>query len=616
MKKQKFGKAFQDQVAKAKAPFGHFHRIKENLDWKDTFLFGFDSSFHPALILTSRKLIFIFLFAIIFFLLFLRLFHLQVIHGKENRELADSNRIQIKIIHAPRGVIYDRNGQILAQNEPAFRIVDPTASSSAQKVTITRDEALNLETSSDPRASHLEIDSIRAYPYKEKTAHVLGYVGEITEDELKEVNFKNYRLGDKIGRGGIEQIYEKTLRGTDGGEVIEVDAEGNKIRTLNKIDAIPGQNIYLTIDVALQEFAYKTLEDGIKKNNACCGALIAQDPNSGEILALSSYPSFDPANITSALTGPNFPLLDRVIAGTYPPGSTFKIASALAGLSSGKITASTQFEDTGVMQLGPFSFANWYFSEYGKKEEGGVDVIRALKRSNDIYFYRLGALTGEQVLGQAAKKLGLGEELGIDLPGEVSGLIPDDNWKYQHIGEHWYPGDTLHMAIGQGFVLVTPLQISYLISQIAASGNKYPPHLAFKITSPSNQTIKTFKYEPSNNNFKPSDINLVKQGLSQVPKEGGTAWPFFVFPIQTAGKTGTAEFGDPKNATHAWYTSYAPENDPKIALTVLVEAGGEGSTVAGPISKEIYRWFFSPDKTRLIPDLGQIATESARKLGE
>ncbi len=619
MKKYRFGRAFIDQVAKHKFTYGHFQRSKEDDGWKETFLYGWDKNPPQKLLSSSKKLALLIGFVLIFFVLFLRLFHLQIVQGSSNRELADSNRIQIKIIHAPRGVIYDRNSQILAQNEPGFRLIYPDSSSSAKPQIITRDDALKMEIENNPKAKFLEIDTIRAYPYKEKTAHILGYIGETTSDELKDPDFKNYRLGDVVGRSGIEQIYEKTLKGVDGGEVIEVDAAGNKIRTINRIDATSGRNIYLTIDADLQQAAYNLLAYGIKKSNVCCGALVAEDPSSGQILALVSYPSFDPTNISQALSSPNFPMLNRVIAGTYPPGSTFKIASALAGLSSGKISASTQFEDTGVLELGPYKFANWYFSEYGKKEEGGIDIIRALKRSNDIYFYQLGQLTGEKSIGIVANKLGLGRKLGIDLPGEVAGLIPDDSYKFKNFGEHWYPGDTLHMAIGQGFVLVTPLQISYLTSQIADNGHQYPPHLVSKITSHDQKSVKEIKFDSTSAGFKQTDINLVKKGLSEVPKYGGTAWPFFNFPIQTAGKTGSAEFGSSNNSiykTHAWYTSYAPEDNPQIELTVLVEGGGEGSTVAGPISKELYRWYFSQDKTNLLKDLGEIATDSARRLGE
>ena len=615
-KKLKLGKAFPDEFRKVTARSGHVHRIGDADSWQENLMAPVREVEETSNISSWRKLVFYSLVLITFAVFGLRLINLQIVEGKNNRELADSNRIQIKVIHAPRGVIYDRNGKILAQNEPGFRLLNPN-NPQAKAEYLSRDQAMQMEIKMDPNYQNLELDSIRSYPFSEKTTHILGYVSEITADELKDSKYQGYKIGDKIGRGGIEETYEKVLKGVDGGEVIEVDAQGRKLRTITQSPPIPGQNIYLTIDMDLQNLAYLNLESQVKKVGSCCGAVVAENPQNGEVLALVSYPSYDPKNLADAVTAANSPLLNRAIGGTYPPGSTFKIASSLAGLSSGKITVSTSFEDTGVMQLGPYSFANWYFSEYGRKEAGPVNVIKALQRSNDIYFYQLGQVIGEEQLGQTAKKLGMGQTLGIDIPGEAKGLIPDDAWKQENYDQVWYPGDTLHMSIGQGFVLATPLQISNLISQVAADGNQYPPHLALKITDPQGNAIKNFKFDPINHNdFKQSDINLVKQGLELVPKFGGTAWPFFTFPVSTAGKTGTAEFGDPKNKTHAWYTAYAPLNNPTLSVTALVEAGGEGSTVASPIVKEMYRWYFSPDKSHLIKDTNDVATSSARTLGE
>ncbi len=620
MKKLKFGKAFTDELEKISTKSSH-RRFKETASssWQESLITGLTNIEATSLLSDWRKLCVAVLFMLVGAVLTLRLFHLQIVEGKNFQERADYNRIQVHFIHAPRGVIYDRNGQILAQNEPGFRLVE--ASGSGYKSTyVSRDDALKMEVAKDPKFAKLEIDSKRAYPFQEKTAHILGYLGEITEDELKKPEYQNYRIGDKIGRGGVEQIYEKVLQGTNGGEIIEVDAQGKKLRTLRTTEAIPGQNLYLSVDADMQQFAYQQLADAVQKSQSCCGAVIVQDPNSGQVLAMGSYPSYSPTGgLEEALTAANSPILNRAIAGLYPPGSTYKISSALAGLSSGKITAATSYEDTGVLRLGDFSFANWYFTEYGRKESGGVDLVKALQRSNDIYFYQLGRVVGEKWLIDTSRKLGLGKRLGIDIPGEAEGLIPDAGWKKKQIGEVWYPGDTLHMSIGQGFLLTTPLQISHLVSTIAASGDQYPPHLAYKITSPTGKTIKEYRFDSVSvsNYFKASDIGLIKKGLELVPKNGGTAWPFFTFPIQTAGKTGTAEFGDPQNKTHAWYTSYAPVDNPKIAITVLIEAGGEGSSVASPIAREIFRWYFSPDKSNLIKDINApIATDSARTFGE
>lgn len=587
---------FREEVGRYNSKTRHFVHSLSSHDWQEQ-LIGSSMSAVP---LPSKwhLLIFPIIILLVFVLLMMRLFHLQIAQGSEMRALADSNRIVVKVIHAPRGVIYDRNGKILAQNEPGFRLKEASGSSQV----LSRDQAIAMEVEGDPRAANLEVDNIRAYPYNQLTAHILGYVSEITGDELKNPKYEGYLPGDRVGRGGVEETYEKILRGQDGGEVIEVDAQGNKIRSLGIRDPIPGQNIKLSIDLDLQQLTAKQLQNALTASGSCCGAAIVTNPQNGQILSLVSLPSFDPNNVASSFQNPHSPILNRVIAGTYPPGSTFKIATSLAGLMSGKITPSTTVEDTGIYSLGPYHFANWYFSQYGLKETQPVDVVTAIKRSNDIFFYHLGEVTGEVVMGDYAKKLGFNQLTGVDLPGEASGLIPGNDWKEANYHQIWYPGDSLNMAIGQGFVLTTPIQINQLISIIASNNQLYPPHIGWQIISANNQVLKTFDYSSEHFDISPQFLNLVRSGLEQVPKSGGTAWPFFPFPVPTAGKTGTAEFGDPKNKTHAWYTAYAPADHPEIAATVLIEAGGEGSTNASPVVKEIFRYYLSPDKNNLLKD--------------
>lgn len=611
-KKRALGFGFPDEVLKVTSKMGIFKR-GENDDWKDLLLPNFDISSLNNFSTNPWRLVFLFCFSLIlFFTIFLRLFHLQIVEGKANQELADGNRIQVRIIHAPRGVIFDRNGQVLAANSPAFRLFDKD---NKKFKLISREEALELEVKNDPKAKDLEIDNVRSYPFKEKLAHVVGYVGEISQQQLESPDYKTYRPGDRIGQSGIEYQYEKILKGIDGGEIIEVDSKGAKLRTLRQDSPIPGRNVYLTVDASLQEKIYQQMTDALDQTGSCCGSAVAVDPANGQVLAVVSLPSYDTnifsrqddeSLISEVLTAKESPILNRAIAGTYPPGSTFKIISALAAVSSGKITAETTFIDNGVMYLGQFKFTNWYFTEYGKTE-GPVNLLKAIQRSNDIYFYNVGQTVGERFLADWARKMRLGNRLDIDLPGEENGLVPDDEWKRKTFKEVWYPGDTLHMAIGQGFVLATPLQILGITSFIANDGILYRPQLF----------LNNFKPQILVSNIVSADkIKLVKNGLKLVPKAGGTAWPFFTFPIPTAGKTGTAEFGDPKDRVHAWYTSFAPADDPKIALTVLVEGGGEGSNVAAPVAKEVYRWYFSPDKNNLIKDIYTPATESAKTLGE
>lgn len=615
------GYSFADEVLKVSFKKGHFKKV-EVQNWVDNLLPNFDPNSESYIKKDNWKTTLILSVCfILFFTLFIRLFHLQIVKGKNNRELADGNRIQIKVIHAPRGVIFDRNGKVLAANSPAFRLFDKD---SHKTKFITREEALELEVKNDPQALDLEVDNLRSYPMGEKMAHVVGLIGEVSQEQLKDPDFKTYKLGDRVGKEGIEAQYEKVLRGVDGGEIVEVDSFGNKLRTLRRNPPIPGQNIYLTIDKDLQEKVYTLAEDTLLKVGSCCAAAAALEPQNGQILALVSLPSFDPNFFTSNVlegaisqifSNPDSPVLNRVTSGTYPPGSTFKIISSLAALSSGKITPQTIVQDHGVIYLGAFKFTNWYFTQYGKVE-GALNLVKAIQRSNDIYFYEVGRVVGEKSLADWSKKLKLGGKLNIDLPAESEGIVPDDEWKRKTLGEVWYPGDTLHMVIGQGFVLTSPLQILGITSYIAANGNLYKPQLLQKIANKDNII---FDYKPKtlvSNLISKDKIDVIKKGLEQVTKSGGTAWPFFTFPIPTAGKTGTAEYGDPKNRTHAWYTAYAPADDPKIAMTVLIEGGGEGSSIAAPIVKETFRWYFSEDKNKLIQDVYIPATESARILGE
>ncbi|MDP3948206.1 MAG: penicillin-binding protein 2 [bacterium] len=612
-RRKSLGPGFSDEVAKITAKAGHFKNA-ESPDWTDALIPNFrlepqkinqDSAWRIVL-LSAVSLV-------VFFLIFLRLFNLQIMHGNSNRALADGNRIQVKIIHAPRGVIFDRNGKILAANAPAFRLNDPASAVHKARL-VTREQALEWEVKNDPRAANLEVDNVRTYPGGEIFAHVVGFMGEISEGQLKQEQFSGYRQGDQIGQMGVEAEYEKILRGVDGGEIIEVDSFGRKIRTIRLKAPIPGQNIYLSLDASLQEKLFELMKETLGKSGSCCGAAVASDPGSGKILAFLSMPSFDPnifvrnpddSAISEIFSRADAPILNRVIGGTYPPGSTFKIISSLAALASGKVSENTTIQDNGVMYLGPYKFSNWYFNQYGKTE-GPVNLLKALQRSNDTYFYEISRLIGEKALVDWSKKLYLGGKLGIDLPGEGQGLVPDNEWKEKTFDTPWYPGDTLHMAIGQGFVLTTPLQILGITSYIGADGILYKPQL-----------LLSSKPKILASNLLPKEkVDLIKEGLKLVPKEGGTAWPFFTFPIPTAGKTGTAEYGDPKNKTHAWYTSFAPADDPKIALTILIEGGGEGSSVAAPIVKEAYRYYFSPDKNKLIQDINTVATESAKTLGE
>lgn len=508
-----------------------------------------------------------------FLLLAGRLFELQIIFGSRNRLMAEGNRIKKIIVPAPRGTIYDRQNQPLVRNIPVYRLcpstplrAGPPLATSCQPV--TREQAINLEAQG--KTDDLRMDIGREYIYGSALAHVLGYLGEANEDEVRS---GQRQLGDLLGRTGIEEQYNALLSGEDGGELIEVDTQGNKVREIGKIEPVLGKDVRLSLDAKLSQVAYEAL-----KNHS--GAVIVSEATTGQILALVSSPSFDPENITpQVLSDRNQPMFNRAIAGNYPPGSTFKIVTAAAGIEEGKIDKATIFEDTGQIVIGDYIYRNWYFSQYGKTE-GKIDIVRAIKRSTDTFFYKVGEWVGPAKLTDWAKKFGLGKKTGIDISGEASGLVPDP------AAERWFLGNTYHLAIGQGDLLATPLQINLMTSVIASEGQLCRPTIA------GNVNCRDLK-------LKTETLALIKEGMKEACSTGGTAWPLFDFIPAVACKTGTAEFavpagrqGDPQNRTHAWLTAFAPADDPEIVVTVLVEAGGEGSSVAAPIAKKILEeWF-------------------------
>lgn len=560
---------------------------------------------------SGRDLFLLIFFIILFLLLFSRLFSLQVIKGNYYKYLSNNNRTKTVVVHAPRGIIFDRNGVPLVFNLPGFR-----ENIKGKIVLLSQDEALNLIAQGK---KDLEIDSLRQYPYRENFSHVLGYTGQISKEELKSSNYSTYNSGDIIGKAGIEQEYETKLKGVDGKELHEIDARGNLVRKLGQQDPVPGQNITLTLDAKLQNAAYEAGKS-IKK-----GSIIVST-SKGEILVLISKPSFDSNLFTmgegyklstssSYLTlsdilsdNKNQPLLDRSIAGVYPPGSTFKLVVAASGLENKIIDENYTVEDTGVLNVGAFSFSNWYYTGYGGKD-GEVNVVKGIKRSNDIFFYRLAEKIGVDKISESAIKFGLDKKLGIDLAGEASGTVPTPDWKQKVIGESWYLGDTYIYGIGQGYLLSTPLQVNAFTQVIASSGTLYRPFL-----------LKDLKPKTINSNLLDTkSTSLIRQGMIESCAPGGVAWPLFEFKVHNsklridgknilgvdpasgsadirkitvACKTGTAEHGGPDTKPHAWITLFAPAYNPEIVVTVLAEESGEGSNIAAPIAKKILEsWF-------------------------
>jgi len=471
-----------------------------------------------------------------------RLIVLQVVDNDYYRVLADENRVKLEIIRARRGVIYDRHGEMIVKNTTEGR----------------------------------------EYVIGEAMSHVLGYAGEISEEELKmceEGDDCQFGLGDVIGKMGIEKEYDEVLRGEDGGILVEQDAEGGVLREIGRKEPVKGKDLSLTLDLGLQRKAYELMAEEP-------GAVVASDPMTGEILALVSSPGFRPDKLEEFVNDESLPMFNRAVGGEYPPGSVFKVVTAIGALEEGKVDEETEIEDTGEIVIGPYRFGNWYYDQYGRKE-GVLEITRALARSNDIFFYKLGELLGITALSDWARYFGLGSVTEIDLPGEANGLMPDSKWKEEFKGEQWYLGDTYISAIGQGDILMTPLQVNQMMSVIAGGSKWCQPYL-----------LKTDKDMCRRLDISKESLGLVIEGLKQVAETGGTAWPLFEFEVKgeriyVAAKTGTAEFGDPKERTHAWLTSFAPVDKPQIVVTVLREAAGQGSYEAGPVVKELLTYWFS-----------------------
>ena len=433
-------------------------------------------------------------------------------------------------------------------------------------------------------------DYKRVYPLGDVFSHALGYLAKVGPDEVEKINpdcpEKGPRTSDMLtGKTGLEQSYECLLLGTPGEELVEVNTTGSQIRVLGRRDPIPGEDLKTTIDSGLQKVVAAGM-DGKK------GAVVVTDTE-GQILAFYSYPGFDPnlfidknnsTQISTLLKNPDLPFFDRVIGGTFHPGSVFKPLVALAALQEGLIDKNFQYNDQGVITVNDYSYTNWYFTEYGRTE-GLVNLVKAIARSTDTFFYTIGQMVGPDNIANWAKQFGLDAKTGIDIPGEIAGLIPTPEWKKTTRNESWFLGNTYHMSIGQGDVSVTPIEINNYIEGIAADG---------KICKPTFNMGKDPDCRKVD--LKKNNLDLVKSGMEAACNQGGTAFTFFDFSskhngIKVACKTGTAEVGT-DGTPHAWFTFFAPLDNPGLVATVLIEKGGEGSSIAGPIAREIADYYF------------------------
>lgn len=517
------------------------------------------------------------------FIIFARLIELQIIKGAHFRKLAEGNRIRRIPITAPRGKILARSGGALVSSKEVKKRIEFNPEKGYEK----NDDL----TGASPDEIITEWE--RKYMLGADAAHVTGYLGEVSKDEVGRINpdcpEKGAREpGQLVGRTGLEEEYECVLSGKDGEELVEVDSAGNKVRTLGRKEPLPGKDLKTSIDIDLQKF----VAESIKEDK---GAVVVTDTH-GEILALYSSPSFDPnlfisgdnnEEISKLLNDNDKPFFNRAIGGSFHPGSVVKPVVAVAALEEGEIDADFIFNDEGKITVespyGTFTYNNWYFTQYGGVE-GEIKLTKALARSTDTFFYKMGELLGVDKLASWYKKFDYGEKTGIDIPGEVAGLVPTPEWKKNIKGESWFLGNTYHMAIGQGDVALSPIEINTAISTIASGGSLCSPRIAMDTECKDIGIDKEY-------------IALVKEGMVGACSAGGTGFSFFDFNPQVACKTGTAETGI-NDKTHAWFTVFAPADFPEIVATVLVEEGGEGSQVAGPIATEIFKYWFSVEESK------------------
>lgn len=472
---------------------------------------------------------------------------------------------------------------------------------------------------------HVIVEPVREYLAGPLTAHILGYMGPIPEGEVDAYVEKGYGPNDLVGLTGLEYTYEAELRGRAGSRLIEVDVLGREVRTVTEERTpVPGHNLVLTIDLTLQTAMETALRKGLEEAQSKSGVAIAMNPQTGEILGMVSLPSYDNnlfargisiEEYTTLLNDPKHPLVNHAISGLYPPGSTFKIIPAAGALEEGVINARTTIYDEGVLWLPNQYFPNdssqaqpfyCWVHKYGRGH-GNVNVVSALAVSCDVFFYVVAGGyrnfqgLGVDLLNYYAHEFGLGELSGIDLPAENPGLVPDPRWKRINLAESWVTGDTYNMAIGQGFVLATPLQMLNATAAVANGGYLYRPQLVRQILDAEGHVIRDF--QPSlirQVAVSPENLELVRQGMyAAVHWPGGTGYKANVPGLEVAGKTGTAEFAGPRDEkgnlpTHAWFTAFAPYSNPEIAVVVFIEGGGEGSAVAAPVAAEILKAYFYP----------------------
>ena len=558
--------------------------------------------------------------------------YLQVYDGELYARLAEGNRIRIIPAEAARGTFYDRNGELLVTNRPGFTVSLLPLTEPISPEVIARVSALihvPVEEIQKKIDAHIGFDPIRikndvlpdivsiieeqkdSYPgvvvevlpvrdyiFGEYAAHVFGYVSEINEEELERRKGEGYKSGDIIGKFGLERVYDKEVRGIKGGEQVEVDVSGRPVQILGRQSPIPGNDLVLTIDSHIQEAAERAVDDQLAAVHAHAAAAVVINPQTGEILAMVSRPAFNPNLFAGGIStvnwnmlnnNPYHPMDNKAITGEYPPGSTFKIVTGTAALAEHKVTAQEKIFDSGRHWIIPKTNA-------GGEALGWIDFEQAMAHSDNVYFYEMGNRLGVDTLERYARLFGLGTRTGIDLPYEAEGLVPNRKYKADNYEDgEWYLSETFDAAIGQGFNLVTPLQAAMVVSEIAANGQRYRPHLVQRIVDVNGNTVREIKPELlSTLEVDPSVIHHVQEGLHSVTKLGTGTELFAGFPVDIAGKTGTAE--NSQGRDHSWFVAYGPYKNPNVVVAVIMEQGGFGSVAAGPIARRILEAAFGLDK--------------------
>jgi penicillin-binding protein 2 len=555
-----------------------------------------------------------------------QLWYLQVLEGGRMQELSERNRIRIRPVAAPRGILFDRNGLALVDNRPAFTLslipremedrnqvvarlavllrmpvgelmeaLEKVPADSIRPVRVRRGLSLEDVTMVEERKLELpgvivEVEPQRTYPTSTFAAHLLGYVREVSDEQMKG---GRYRRGDMIGQSGLERLLDEHLRGRDGGERIEVDAFGRPVQIMRREEPDPGAQVITTIDRRIQEAAERAM---VGK----AGSVVVMDPRNGDVLALTSSPAFPLDRLTGNLDrdewvrlvrDPMSPLMNRALQGMYPPASVFKIIVAAAGLQEGSLTPMDN-----IYCNGEFTLGNWTFKDWKPGGHGHVNLHQSIAQSCDIFFYQAGLKVGGDMMAKYAQAFGLGSPTGIDLGGERFGLVPFTPAQRQRTKRAWLPGDTVNMSIGQGQLLVTPLQIARMMAAVANGGVMWKPRLVQRVE----RADGTLAYGSSSQMTERVDLSPVVWGflrhsLAAVVKDGTGALAR-VPGFEIAGKTGTAQTisksDSSKGQDHAWFASFAPVDDPQYVVVVLVERGGKGGQVAAPIARQIYEAIF------------------------